>query len=598
MANTKKKLNILRASAAVLLLFAMLLPLFAIDAGAASSGSCGENLAWSYNAGTLTITGSGDMENYYDGFFAPWYEFREDIVKLILPEGLTSIGSFAFIGCKNLRSVRVPDAVKSIGLYAFASCEKLSAVQLSNQLKTIGDSAFYNCFALNALSFPYDLREIGSKAFYRCESLSAIKIYKNLSTLGTSAFAYCTSLVRAEIEAPLTKLPAWTFFGCNMLTDLSIAEAVEEVEDKALEQCDNLLNVYYPAEKDQTQNIVDKITEYVPSFETTGNITNAPIPNTSTGGSYVEHDDKTATRTNITVWRDSYIWLEYCISDVLTDNKITGKSIVFQLTLEQQSAWNVAIEQLSASLSKLKAEIGDNAFTLKVYLKNDAILAKSLTDLMTGRNAKLEVMSANGSIWRVNGLDLIVKEDIIEAAPPKHDFSHTVQEAVQETKDKLGTDNCYELTFTESVEEKAEVLVQLPPTTAPQGSNAFLYQVEEDGEHTRLQGVRVDNDSVAHFYLASTDKDTQYVVGVNVPNEKTENIIIPDELLSEYNSALLRMEKIEYVHTGKREVAGMGLGQIMVLTFVILAVVIVTVGIVMFFWNKKRLAKQYGKAAA
>ncbi len=598
MAKTQLKLNISRTVATVLLLFAMLLPLIPVKVGAAASGSCGDHLSWTYNAGTLTITGSGDMQNYYDGFFAPWHEFREDIIKVNLPEGLTSIGSFAFIGCKNIKSISIPDSVTSISHYAFASCEKLASVKLSNQLKIIGDSAFYNCIALNALTLPYDLREIGSKAFYRCESLSAVKIHRNLTTLGTSAFAYCTSLVRAEIDAPLAALPSWTFFGCHMLTDLSIAEAVEEIEDKAFESCDNLTNVYCPVEKEQSDSLKEQISADVSSFDRIGVISSASIPNVSTGGSYTENEDHIATRTNITVWRDSYVWLEYSIQNVLTDGKLTGSSVVLQLTLEQQSAWNTAIEQLSATLTKLKDDIADNTYTLKVYLKNDATLAKSLTDLMTGRNVKMEIMSASGSVWRVNGADLVVKEDIIEAAPPVHDFSHTVVESDQDTKDKLGTDDCFDLNFSESMENKAEILVQLPPTAAGQGSNAFLYQVEENGEHTRLQGVTVDNDAVAHFYLASTDKDTQYVIGVNVPGEDTKDVIIPDELLTEYNNALARLEEIEYVATGKREVAGLGLSQIMVITFIILGVCIIVIGVVMFFWNKKRLARMYATAQA
>ena len=65
------------------------------SATANMSGSCGEGLTWSLNAGTLTITGSGAMTNYTEKNMAPWYHLRDEIIRLELPAGLTSIGALA-----------------------------------------------------------------------------------------------------------------------------------------------------------------------------------------------------------------------------------------------------------------------------------------------------------------------------------------------------------------------------------------------------------------------------------------------------------------------------------------------------------------------
>ncbi len=591
MTKRKTKLNITRMAALVLALF-VLVPLLPVTA---AENSCGDNLTWSYSAGTLTITGSGEMDDYRDGGFAPWYEFRENIIKVNLPEGLTSVGNFAFIGCSNLKMISIPDKVLNIGSYAFASCKKLTSVKIGAAVRVIGESAFYNCYAINVISLPYGVEEIGSSAFYRCESLTAIKIHHNVKKMGTSVFAYCKSLVRAEIDAPLKKLPAWTFYGCKILSEVSLKETIEDIENNAFKECDILAGVFYPSDEgSRAEEIEDKITADVPTFGVSGNLSSGTIPDSTTAGSFEEIDSNTGTQTNITVWRDSDIFMEYSVTRDVVNGAFSDKyTVTFQLTLEKQSAWDKAIEQLTKSINSLKDQIGKDQFTLKVYLKNDAKTSKKLTDLITGVNVKVEVMSATGSVWRVNGMDLVEKEDIVEAAPPPHDFSHTVQDASQEIKDKVGTDDCFELTFTESMEEKAEILVQLPPTTADKDSNAFLYQVEENGDTTRLQAVKVDNDGVAHFYLANTDKDTQYVVGVNVPGEKTDDVIIPDELLDrDTMNAITRLEQIEFVATGRREVNGLGLGEIMIFTFVGLALTMIVVGVVMFFWNKKRLERE------
>ena len=120
-----------------LLMCAALLPASVRAASADTSGRCGETLYWSFDlsTGTLTITGKGDMWNYdFDdgGTPPPWYEhhsangayvnYHNDIRTVLLPEGLTGIGSCAFDGCGNLQSITVPRSLKSVGLCAFNCC--------------------------------------------------------------------------------------------------------------------------------------------------------------------------------------------------------------------------------------------------------------------------------------------------------------------------------------------------------------------------------------------------------------------------------------------------------------------------------------------
>ena len=109
----------------LLLLVMMLLPILAC---ADKSGTCGDNLTWTLeeSTGTLTISGSGAMSDYsyiaYSSNYAPWYNDRTKILIVIIEDGVTSIGSGAFYNCSGLTSVTIPNSVTSIGIGAFEDC--------------------------------------------------------------------------------------------------------------------------------------------------------------------------------------------------------------------------------------------------------------------------------------------------------------------------------------------------------------------------------------------------------------------------------------------------------------------------------------------
>ena len=88
---------------------------------AESSGTCGENLTWTLSDdGVLTISGTGAMTNYYGyGDFALWYYTSSSIKSVVIEDGITRIGDFAFYECSSLTSVTIPNSVTSIGDYAF-----------------------------------------------------------------------------------------------------------------------------------------------------------------------------------------------------------------------------------------------------------------------------------------------------------------------------------------------------------------------------------------------------------------------------------------------------------------------------------------------
>ena len=94
--------------------------------------------------GTLTISGTGDMPDYFS-VKAPWYDNREEIKKVVITDGVTNIGRSAFNGCVNLISVTIPNSVASIGDYAFYNCYSLTSIKIPNSVTSIGMYAFYFC---------------------------------------------------------------------------------------------------------------------------------------------------------------------------------------------------------------------------------------------------------------------------------------------------------------------------------------------------------------------------------------------------------------------------------------------------------------------
>ena len=126
-----------------------------ITQAAIFDGPCGDNLTWSLNTqdSTLTITGSGEMTNWHgDPDFAPWYDYKSYIKYVSLPDGITSIGEWAFRDCSGLTSIEIPNRVTSIGSDAFDRCSGLTSVTIGNSVTSIGNTAFKDCTGLISIT--------------------------------------------------------------------------------------------------------------------------------------------------------------------------------------------------------------------------------------------------------------------------------------------------------------------------------------------------------------------------------------------------------------------------------------------------------------
>ena len=150
----------------------MLLP---VAANADASGSCGDNLTWTFSSatGTLTISGTGAMTKYYK-VKAPWTNRLDSIKQIVINNGVTSIGDYAFANCDGLTSITIPTGITSIGQYAFYQCGGLTSVSIPNSVTSIARNAFEWCSALISVTIPNSVTSIGEDAFFGCSGLTSL----------------------------------------------------------------------------------------------------------------------------------------------------------------------------------------------------------------------------------------------------------------------------------------------------------------------------------------------------------------------------------------------------------------------------------------
>ena len=97
-----------------------------------------------------------------------------EITDLVIPNSVTTIGDYAFIGCNALTSVTIPNSVTSIGWGAFAYCSGLTSVTIPNSVTSIGQGAFLYCSGLTSITIPNSVTSIGNYAFTNCTGLTEL----------------------------------------------------------------------------------------------------------------------------------------------------------------------------------------------------------------------------------------------------------------------------------------------------------------------------------------------------------------------------------------------------------------------------------------
>ena len=163
-----------------------------------------------------------------------------------IPDGVTTIGGYAFYYCSSLTSVTIPDSVTTIGESAFAWCRSLTSVTIPDSVTTIGDYAFQGCDSLTSVTIGDSVTTIGYGAFYYCSSLTSVTIPDSVTTIRELAFCQCYSLTSVTIPDSVTTIGFCVFSGCSSLTSVTIPDSVTAIGDGAFVYCDSLTSVTIP----------------------------------------------------------------------------------------------------------------------------------------------------------------------------------------------------------------------------------------------------------------------------------------------------------------------------------------------------------------
>ena len=307
-----------------------------------ASGNCGKqgnNLTWTLDdVGTLTISGSGEMANYYNN--KPWdaYHYPENKLKsLVIEQGITSIGQNAFSFCSGFTgSLIIPDSVTNIGNSAFDNCSGFTGnLIIPNSVTSIGDYAFEYCTGFTgSLTIPDSVTSIGNGAFFYCNGLSgSLTIPNSVTNIGMSAFSYCSGFTgsltisnsvttinsfygcsgftgRLTIPDSVTTIGYQAFYGCSGFTgsltipdhvtsiladafngcsglsgSLTIPASVTTIQMRAFHDCDSFTDIYYTGSQEAWNNIIIDDNNEILSNATIHYNSNTPLgPDLDDGG--------------------------------------------------------------------------------------------------------------------------------------------------------------------------------------------------------------------------------------------------------------------------------------------------------------------------
>ena len=402
----------------LLMSFVMLLSITAgVDLSAyaadATSGKCGDSAYWNYDEDTktLTISGSGRMNNYSNSSDTPWeriykkikkiyiknniisigdhaFEWFENLTSVKIPNSVTSIGDCAFFTCRSLTSVTIPDSVTIIGDFAFSDCSSLTSVTISNNVTSIGYSVFDSCDNLESVTIPNSVTSIDDHAFEGCRNLISVTIPNSVTSIGVSAFFVCDSLTSVTIPNSVTSIGENAFDYCTSLTSVTIPNSVTTIGNCAFAQCNSLTNInvasgnlnyssndgvlfdknkskliQYPIGNQRTEytvpNSVTTICKY--AFYDCRSLTSVTIPDSVTSIGY-------SVFKNCENLKDVYYsgseeqWKKISIND---DNEpLTKATIHYNSTLPDDIKYGVDSENFGNDITGC---VGDEIKTLLVY---------------------------------------------------------------------------------------------------------------------------------------------------------------------------------------------------------------------------------------
>ncbi len=209
----------------------------------------GFKLAHNYVAGSYKIelydvereySVVGDQVNY-KSLISP----KESIKRVVLGEGVVSIGDWTFYFCTFLTSIFIPEGITYIGSRTLAICQSLTSIYIPNSVTSLGNRVLDGCYDLKLAYIPEGVTSIVQAMFYACRSLTSVYIPESVTSIGSQAFDSCRSLISVYIPRRVTSIGGIAFARCSSLTSIHIPEGVVSIGDYAFNNCYSLKSINF-----------------------------------------------------------------------------------------------------------------------------------------------------------------------------------------------------------------------------------------------------------------------------------------------------------------------------------------------------------------
>ncbi|MDR0567232.1 MAG: leucine-rich repeat protein, partial [Prevotellaceae bacterium] len=217
---------------------------------AQASGPCGDSCSWAITGSsgsyTLTISGSGKMENYsLGGENKPWKSYLSEIKAVAVGSGITSIGSSAFANTP-LTSITLPASLKSIGETSFYRCMYLTTIDIPEGVTSIGSRAFEECYALKDVTIPTSVKTIKNAAFRSCTTLTSIVIPERVVSIDEFTFNECSALTSVSMPQSVVSFGNGAFRSCQALKSITIPRKLLTIGHSCFQSCAALTSISLP----------------------------------------------------------------------------------------------------------------------------------------------------------------------------------------------------------------------------------------------------------------------------------------------------------------------------------------------------------------
>ena len=449
-----------------------------------------DNLTWKlYEDGTLNISGKGAMKDYNsDDNPSPASQKKDSVKKVVIEDGVTSIGDSAFSYCSSLTNITIPDSVTSIGDSAFSGCWDLTSITIPDSITTIGESAFSGCSGLTSITIPNSVTSIGAYAFSGCRSLTSITIPDSVTSIGESAFSDCSSLTSITIPDRVTSIEEYAFYNCSGLTSITIPDSVTSIGESVFDNCTNLTTISLSCKSTLKRSDFGDQTDLVSYTLHTLKKTEAKA------ATYAENGNK------------EYWTCEHCKKYFLSDdiNPETATAVELSETVIP------ALVQVATATTPIKCVYGQdmNKINLRDYVKNTDVVGEVSVKIATGsalpdgmkldgsklsgkpakayedgREVTFTFTAENGSTVNLTLLFLVAKADPTVEVAVSGD-SHTEGDLVSELKLILSEN---------STKGVVELVSEIKALVAGKNTLTWKFTPEDENNYNMVTGTVVVN---------------------------------------------------------------------------------------------------------